>query len=79
MNHFVRHDNIKCLGHHTRGVHPPTEKMQDVFFFLRKFATSGCYTQQRLGKKNVSTQKVDKVDKEFKCEKNNPIAQKTKN
>jgi len=43
MNHFVRHDNIKCLGH--RGVHPPTEKMhskKDVFFCLRKFATSGC-------------------------------------
>ena len=30
-------------------------------------------------KKNVSTQKIDKVDKEFKCEKNNPIDQKTKN
>ena len=45
---------------------------------LSKFAPSSGYTQQRLGKKNVATQKVAGNDKEFKCEKNNPIAQKTK-
>ena len=63
-----------------RGIHAPTEKMtskEDMFSCLRKFSSLGCYSQQRSAKKNVSTQKFDKVDKEFKCEcKCNPIAQK---
>ena len=49
-----------------------------VGYVLSKFAPSSCYTQQRLDEKNVVPQKVDKVDKEFKCEKNYPLAQKTK-
>ena len=65
-----------------RGIHPPNEKthsVRDMFRVLSKFAPSSCYTQERLGKKNnVVPQKVDKVDKEFECEKKNPIAQKTK-
>ena len=51
-----------------RGIHLPTEKThskQDVFFCLRKFATPGSYTQERLGKKkNLFLVNVNKVDEE---------------
>ena len=43
--------------------------------------SSSCYTltRQSLGKnRNVAPKKVAVIDKDFKCEKHNPIAQKTK-
>ena len=43
--------------------------MREMFRVLIKFLPAKCYTQQRLGKQNVVPQKVDKVDKEFECEK----------
>ena len=66
-----------------RGIHPPNEKthsVRDMFRVLSKFAPSSCYTQERLGKKNnVVPQKVDKVDKEFECEKKIPQPKRQKN
>ena len=47
------------------------QKTKKVVFIRYNYYS--CYTQQRLGKKH----EVAKIDKEFKCEKKYPIAQKT--